>query len=249
MKFCKYVLNVKQCTPNCMIYGELGRTPLYLTIRKRLISYWCSLVSSENRKLSICMYKLLYELHTNDVYNDKWLCFVKNELYSNGFNNVWDYQFITSCKEFPILYEQRLKDTFIQKWYSDVQNSSKCNVYKEFKEFEFEDYLVKLPHFIVGYITKLRLSCSKLPIETGRYHNIDREFRFCNLYNQDIIGDEYHLIFECRNNSIVNLREKYLPVYYTNNAFRYKLIILLKNVKYRKIGVALGKFLKETQMF
>lgn len=35
----------------------------------------------------------------------------------------------------------------------------------------------------------------KLPIETGRWHNIDRNKRKCNLFNEQI-GDEYHYILE-----------------------------------------------------
>ena len=38
LKFCKLILHLKQSTPNCMIYGELGRFPLYLDIKTRVIS-------------------------------------------------------------------------------------------------------------------------------------------------------------------------------------------------------------------
>ena len=36
-----------------------------------------------------------------------------------------------------------------------------------------------------------------LPIETGRWQNLDREKRYCNLCNCSKLGDEYHYIFEC----------------------------------------------------
>ena len=32
LKFCKLILHLKQSTPNFMIYGELGRFPLYIDI-------------------------------------------------------------------------------------------------------------------------------------------------------------------------------------------------------------------------
>ena len=44
LKFCKLVLKVKSRTPNCMIYGELGRLPLHLVIKQRVISYWPNLI-------------------------------------------------------------------------------------------------------------------------------------------------------------------------------------------------------------
>ena len=248
LKYCKYVLNVKQSTPNCMIYGELGRLPLNIIIKKRMINYWTSLLTSKNMKLSVSMYKLLFKLHCEGIYSDKWLLFIKKELYSNGLGIVWEYQNTTSCQDVSIIYGERLHDQFLQHWYSDLDNNTKCYLYKEFKEFVFEQYLVHLPRSLVKYITKFRLSCTKLPIETGRYTNIDRELRFCNICNSNQIGDEYHLVFECTNVNIVNLRRKYLPAYYVDNAFRYKLIVLLRNVEHRKIGVAPGRFLKDAQI-
>ena len=69
-----------------------------------------------------------------------------------------------------------------------------------FKEnFEFENYF-RILH--------------KLPIETGRWNNIDRINRICTKCDSITIGDEYHYIMECehfssfRNRFIVtNLRE------------------------------------------
>jgi hypothetical protein len=37
LKFCKIILNLKATTPNCMIYGELGRYPLDIDIKLRNI--------------------------------------------------------------------------------------------------------------------------------------------------------------------------------------------------------------------
>jgi hypothetical protein len=40
LKIYKLILHLKQSTPNVMIYGELGRFPLYIDIKTRVISYW-----------------------------------------------------------------------------------------------------------------------------------------------------------------------------------------------------------------
>ena len=37
LKFCKIILHLKATTPNCMIYGELGRYPLDIDIKLRNI--------------------------------------------------------------------------------------------------------------------------------------------------------------------------------------------------------------------
>ena len=45
-------------------------------------------------------------------------------------------------------------------------------------------------------ITRWRLSCFDLKIETGRYKGIPREERVCPIC--DIVEDEEHVIFNCR---------------------------------------------------
>ena len=88
------------------------------------------------------------------------------------------------------------------------------------------------------------MSSSKLAIETGRYVNIEREDRFFNICNLETIGDEYHLIFECKNERIVDLRRKCLPESYMSNSSRNKLIVSLKFkfkhilFKRKRIGLA-----------
>ena len=43
--------------------------------------------------------------------------------------------------------------------------------------------------------TQFRLGNTKLPAETGRWVNIDRNERYCTLCNRNEIGDEFHLLF------------------------------------------------------
>ena len=47
LKFCKMLLNLKNSTPNFMIYGELGRYPLQLNVKMRMISFWSKLISEK----------------------------------------------------------------------------------------------------------------------------------------------------------------------------------------------------------
>ena len=63
--------------------------------------------------------------------------------------------------------KQKLCDQFIQKWFSDIRNSSRGQFYKLFKtDIYFENYLSRLSFQNRFWITKLRTSNLRLPIET-----------------------------------------------------------------------------------
>ena len=96
-----------------------------------------------------------------------------------------------------------------------MQLSSRGKFYSTFKEnLCFEKYLIKIPYNLKIWITKLRTSNLKIPIETGRWHNIPVEERICNMCNANI-GDEFHYLFICKSQELVKIRENLIPEYYT----------------------------------
>ena len=97
--------------------------------------------------------------------------------------------------DYNVITKQVLQDQFIQKWVNESQLSSRGQFYSSFKEnFVFEKYFIKLPENARIWITKLRTSNLKIPIETGRWHNIPVSERICHKCNESI-GDEYHYMF------------------------------------------------------
>ena len=75
-----------------------------------------------------------------------------------------------------------------------MELSTKCILYKDFKpEFGFENYLLHAPYQYTTSITKFRLSNHKLPVERGRYLNIIRSERTCDVCDMNVLG-EYHYI-------------------------------------------------------
>ena len=76
-------------------------------------------------------------------------------------------------------------------------------------------HLSVLPSDLRMYLCKFRCFSNNLPIETGRFFNIDRSERYCNLCNVNKLGDEFHYLFKCT--FFNNVRAKYLPRNICNN--------------------------------
>ena len=95
-------------------------------------------------------------------------------------------------------------------------------------------------------LCKFRLGNSKLPIERGRYNNVPREQRYCELCNHNTIGDEFHFILECtvlnelRLNFLPKIYQKYPNAIKLSNLLNSKSIIILKKLcKYVEEGLKL----------
>ena len=123
----------------------------------------------------------------------------------------------------------RLCDKYLQQWNSEKCNSSRAINYRMFKhDFKLENYLLKLSTKNARILCKFRTGNVKLPIETGRWFNIERDDRICHLCNSDV-GDEFHYIFSCT--SLSAERNEYIPNYYTNRASAFSFFHLYSTQK------------------
>ena len=214
LRFLKYILSVKRSTPNFMVYGELGRFNLQIGIKTKIISFWAKMMSEENDKYSKQVYVLARKLYDKKFIKCKWLDCVKGILNECGLSNIWEEAYSSNINVIWLKtkIKQTLQDQFTQKWHSEMQNSNKAINYRLYKtDFKFEVYLLKLPDFYRMILTRFRLGCSKLPVERGRYQNVDRDRRFCQLCNDNKIGDEFHIMLECKNNTLVAQRKSLFP--------------------------------------
>jgi hypothetical protein len=60
-----------------MVYGELGRYPIDIDIKVRMISYWSKLILGNQSKISSLSYKLLY---IKDFQNKNVTCYIVHML-------------------------------------------------------------------------------------------------------------------------------------------------------------------------
>ena len=242
LKFCKYILKVKTSTPDSMVYGELGRYPLSICIKIRMVSFWCKILECPD-KLSYKMYLLMYYLHINNpVYKFKFIDSIVNILLETGYHYVWLSQNFSNKISLLNSIKRVLTDQFYQNWNASLNESSKALYYKLFKEKPSMDlYILELPINLRIWTTRFKIANHRLPIETGRWRNLDKDKRICTLCNNSI-GDEYHFLLVCP--SLSNIRCKYLPNYYCKNPSIDKFISLMKS-NYKPLILNIAKFIKE----
>ena len=189
------------------------------------------------------MYNFLLNLFNTGTYESPWVSQVKRILDDCGLSYIWLTQ-KCNINWLKLAVEQRMKDQFVQKWKSELNSMTSCDTYVEFKlEFKLEKYLLCENHNYRQAICNFRLNNTRIPKVTGRYKGLERSQRFCNVCNNNSVGDEFHVLFECKNPSIVNFRKKYLPKFYVTRPSMWKLITLLQSDKMKVIR-GLGAFLK-----
>jgi hypothetical protein len=236
--FCKRILYVKKCTPNQMVYGELGRVPMYNLRMLKIVKFWLKVIKTRN-----CVLQSIYDdMLFCDHKSCNWRCQVQYLLLSRGFGDVWYNHYVYNESLFLECFKQRLTDNFIQSRNEFFDKSSKCILYKYLtNNVSIQFYLTKcIPGKNVNLLTKFRLSAHPLRVEQGRYNGIARQERLCEFCNLNEIEDEYHFILICP--LYKNLRSMYIKKYYWSHASMYKLIQLL-TMKNRKQLCNLGKFL------
>ena len=100
----------------------------------------------------------------------------------------------------------------------DSSVGNKLSLYSEVKN-ENESYidLIKNVKTRVA-VTKMRISCHLLPIESGRYKKIPRVERLCPLCNRSEIDDEFHYLLKCSHSSLSHIRGIFLESLYLINS-------------------------------
>ena len=226
LKYYKFILNLKPSTPNCMIFGELGVKPISLQVKARLLCFWSKLVTSKDSKICHILYNTALKLHNNNIVIFPWISCVNNVLNDLGLSHYFRDQNVDNLLHFKSVVKLRLYDQFLQDWNSTIANSSKCLVYKMYKTNHcFEKYLDILPSNLAKVLCKYRTTNHCLPIEKGRHLNIERNLRTCHLCNANLLGDEFHYIFECK--YFDSMRKRFIGLYYLHHPSAYKLYDLM----------------------
>ena len=223
--FLRHITVSKKSTPIYMLYGELGRYPLEIIIKSRMIGFWYRIVLGKPLKLSYIVYQCLF--HSPNV-NSKWLSCIKSTLTKIGRPDIWQSKQHYHLKSVNLFVKQILIDQHMQDWYSKSAQSSRSLIYFSFKQdFSLERYFILLPRKLYLQLFRIRTSNHKLPIETGRWDDIEIGDRRCPLCATNDIGDEYHYLFRCPYFEIE--RKLYLKPYFIRRPNMLKFGELLKS--------------------
>ena len=65
------ILKAKKSTPNVILYGELGRYPIDLIVKSRMIGFWQTTVNGKSDKISNKLYSILLSMHKRGLFHSK----------------------------------------------------------------------------------------------------------------------------------------------------------------------------------
>ena len=120
LRFLKLILGVKVTTPTWMVLGEVGRYPIEIEAKCRMLGFGCGLCNtshSESPKISNLMFQLCSKLYYASDYKLPWLM----KVHSNQIHTI---------ESFYRIVKQRLMDQFIQGWQRGVAENSVCSNYR-----------------------------------------------------------------------------------------------------------------------
>ena len=128
-----------------MVYGEMGRFPMDIVIKLRMVMFWNSLIDNSG-KLSSILYKLMLKIHESSQADFKWIKYIKSIFDEIGLSFIWNDQIHIKKDLLKSIVKQKLFDQFIQTWFSlSMNNSTRAEFYGSFKnEFKLEPYLLRL---------------------------------------------------------------------------------------------------------
>ena len=95
-----------------MVYGELGRYPLFVNSTLQCLKYWLRVLKIDDIRIPKQAYKMMILMDESE--KKCWVTQVKDVLRKNGFYCVWLQQGVGDENKFLCELKQRLTDNFIQ---------------------------------------------------------------------------------------------------------------------------------------
>ena len=164
------ITKTRKSTPLYMLHAELGRYPIELTVKCRMINFWKRIITGKLSKISFTLYSAL---RVTPNFESKWIKNIKGILNEAGRPNPWHTQNNISSTNISRIIKARLTDQNIQTWHTNLQHSSKGRNYENFKDgIGLELYFLKLQPKHYLHIVKFRTGNHHFRIEIYRWEGI-----------------------------------------------------------------------------
>ena len=80
-----------------------------------------------------------------------------------------------------------------------MNSNAQCSIYKLLKtEWGMPKYISMLSSSLRTSMCRFRTRCHNLPVSYDRFKPCDASKKLCPLCDDDVLGDEYHYIFNCK---------------------------------------------------
>ena len=76
-QFLRSIIHARKSTLLYVLYGELGRYPINITNKSRMINYWNRIIASKHDKLAFLLYP---KLRTTTQINSEWILYIQQIL-------------------------------------------------------------------------------------------------------------------------------------------------------------------------
>ena len=192
VKFYKYILGVHKRTTNLAVYGDLGRTPLFIDIVCSIIKYFRRLEELDNSTLLGHAFGISKELHIKGKESWYTSClFILKQLNIDADMSLDEIK-SKLLKRSMELWEKQIHENAVIK-------NGKMRTYYKFKPFfKKEMYLNVIKNRdIRKSFTRYRVSAHDLEIERGRYKSIKSDNRTCKHCQMLEKEDEFHFLIAC----------------------------------------------------
>ena len=191
---CKRFLHVLNKTPTDVVYGELGRFPLWITAVKRCIKYWCKLLKQPDNMYSRKAYNMLLQLHNKG--STTWVTHVHSLLNENGFQQVWLFG-AGNEKLFLNALQERLFSSFCHGWRNHLDSSERLSLYAQHKGiFEREKYVELVWTDVYrNALAQFRMGVSQINAHKHRF-STNEDCKLCP-FGCETQETEIHFFFVC----------------------------------------------------
>jgi hypothetical protein len=202
------ILRCPSQTTSAAVQGELGWWTMLARRDLLKLRYWIHLLLTEDTRLIKRVYK-----HSKHIYQttkrNNWAKIIHELTKKYNLSHLWDDE--TMIMTIPEDYTGEIKEYWwhtiwmniqsveTKKWKEEIAKKPKLHYYQRIKEeLEMENYLLEEKNaYHRKLFTLFRVGAYPLRIETGRWSQEEKEYRFCLKCMNGEVEDEPHFLFKC----------------------------------------------------